>query len=212
PAGLTHPMGRQIEADLGTLAPQESRKETLTTTAVQAGRQVNRMTVTVGDAVKGEGQAEVLVTAPGGGPASRAGAGPASRAGPGPARLAGPTPGLEVRQSGPRRCFPDRPADYVIDVYNTGKEEALNVRVSDILPPGMEFVAASEGGVYDPASRAVSWVLASVPAGQKRGVLLKLRTRAAGAQVNRVLVRPEGGEEVRSQLAIQVAAMPPFRL
>src|SRR5262249_8190145 len=41
PAGLWHEKGSKIDADLGTLAPGESRTIPLTTAAIRSGRQVN---------------------------------------------------------------------------------------------------------------------------------------------------------------------------
>src|SRR5262249_36601493 len=43
PPGLQHPQGDQIEADLGTLEPGETRTVRLETQAVQSGRQVNEI-------------------------------------------------------------------------------------------------------------------------------------------------------------------------
>jgi uncharacterized repeat protein (TIGR01451 family) len=184
PSGLRHPQGDRIEADLGTLAPQKTRKLTLATTAVQAGRQVNKTMIVLGKKVLGEAQAEVLVT---GG-------------------------GLVIRQSGPRRCFPDRPVDYLIEVANPGQKDARDVRVSDVVPAGLEFVAAGDGGVFDAGTRQVSWQLPDLPAGQKHGLMVKLRARSTGDQVNRVLARTEGGEEVRADAVIQVGGLPALRL
>jgi uncharacterized repeat protein (TIGR01451 family) len=45
PAGLKHPAGEYIEAEVGTLAAGESRSVTLTTQAATAGRQVNQVSV-----------------------------------------------------------------------------------------------------------------------------------------------------------------------
>src|SRR5262249_43912170 len=43
PAGLQHPQGNQIEAELGSLAAGETRTVTLRTTAAKVGQQVNEI-------------------------------------------------------------------------------------------------------------------------------------------------------------------------
>jgi uncharacterized repeat protein (TIGR01451 family) len=184
PSGLKHPQGDQIEADLGTLAPRQTRQIALTTTAVQPGRQVNKALIALDDAVKAEAQATVLV----------AGA------------------GLVIRQTGPAHSLPDRTVDYVLEVSNPGKKDAPDVRVQDVLPAGLEFVAASEGGRYDPAVRTVNWQLPCVAAGQKRDVLVKLRAKTAGDLVNRVLAQAKDGEQGQGETVIRVGGLPALRL
>jgi uncharacterized repeat protein (TIGR01451 family) len=184
PKGLRHPQGDQIEADLGTLAPHQTRQVELTTTAAQPGRQINKTQIILGDKVQAEAQAVVVV----------GGA------------------GLAIRQTGPQRCLPDRAVDYVIEVANPGPKDAQKVRVSDVLPAGLEFVSAGEGGAFDAATRQVSWQLPALPAGQKYGLQVKFRAKSAGDQVNRVLAQAANGEAAHADAVIQVGGFPAFRL
>lgn len=48
---------------------------------------------------------------------------------------------------------------YTIKWAVTGNEPAKNATVVDTLPAGVTFVNASDGGVYDPATRKVTWNL-----------------------------------------------------
>src|SRR5439155_12711902 len=64
-------------------------------------------------------------------------------------------PGLQVRQSGPKTCLVKCEAVFSIDLTNPGSAASRNVRVVNKLPDGVEFVAASEEGAYDPATRTV---------------------------------------------------------
>ena len=48
---------------------------------------------------------------------------------------------------------------YTITVSNSGKINAANVVIRDILPEGLKFINASNGGVYDPVTGIITWIL-----------------------------------------------------
>ena len=48
---------------------------------------------------------------------------------------------------------------YTITVSNPGKINAINVVIRDILPEGLKFINASNGGVYDPVTGIITWIL-----------------------------------------------------
>ena len=48
---------------------------------------------------------------------------------------------------------------YTITVSNSGKINATNVIIRDILPEGLKFINASNGGVYDPVTGIITWIL-----------------------------------------------------
>ena len=60
---------------------------------------------------------------------------------------------------------------YTMNYYNSGNNPALNVVLKDILPAEVEYLSCSDGGSYDPSTRAVTWNIGKVEAhssGQRR--------------------------------------------
>ena len=49
--------------------------------------------------------------------------------------------------------------EYAVTVENIGSASSSNVVVTDVLPDGVEFVSASNGGIYDEESRTITWIL-----------------------------------------------------
>ena len=56
-------------------------------------------------------------------------------------------------------------AIYNIDVLNNGPNTATNVVVTDSLPAGLTYLSSTLGGVYDSATRTVTWTIASLDNG-----------------------------------------------
>lgn len=57
---------------------------------------------------------------------------------------------------------PGEPFAYVLTVRNLGTREPEDVVVTDVLPAHLDFVAASHGGAFEPATRTVTWTLPRV--------------------------------------------------
>jgi uncharacterized repeat protein (TIGR01451 family) len=71
---------------------------------------------------------------------------------------------------------------YAISVANSGNSVATNVAVSDVLPPGSIFVAASDGGSF--AAGVVTWNLGSIDPGAARTVSVAVIPGGPGALTN----------------------------
>ena len=54
---------------------------------------------------------------------------------------------------------------YNIDVTNNGPDTATNLIVTDTLPEGLNFVSSTKGGVWDPATRTITWNLDNLASG-----------------------------------------------
>jgi len=46
---------------------------------------------------------------------------------------------------------------YTITVHNAGPDNATNVVLTSVLPAGLDFVSASDGGIYDSLTRTITW-------------------------------------------------------
>jgi len=84
-------------------------------------------------------------------------------------------PNLGITKTGPTSVAVDTNFTYAIGITNTATNSrgglAINdLVISDPLPAGLEFVSATAGATYDPATRTVTWlpadVIGSVPGRQ----------------------------------------------
>jgi uncharacterized repeat protein (TIGR01451 family) len=144
PAGLRHPAGSELEFEVGTLKPGESRQIELTLNAAQAGRVTNSLMARAEGNLKAEEKAEFDVIAP----------------------------ALAVAMTGPSKRYLERQATYTVSVSNPGTAPAKDVQLVTQLPKGLKFVKANNSGQYDPNTHTVSWSLEELPATESGTVTL----------------------------------------
>jgi uncharacterized repeat protein (TIGR01451 family) len=184
PAELQHPGGTEIKADVGDLAPGETKPIKLEPTAIKAGRVVNEVVVTSADGQRATAQAVVnLVQA-----------------------------ALLLRKTGPQQALLGYELDHRLEVVNLGQAPAVNVLLTDMLPAGLDFIAASDGGSYDAAKRQCEWSLGTLGPGQTRAVTISIRARAPGNQVNQAVVRADHVPEATAGQSVQVNGAPGITL
>jgi uncharacterized repeat protein (TIGR01451 family) len=154
PPGLSHAAGPELEYEVGTLRPGESRRLKLKLKASKAGVTINRLRVR-GDAnLLAEHATQLEVIAP----------------------------KLEVGLTGPRRRFLDREVKYQVAFRNSGTATAKNVELATYLPKGLKFVSTSGKGQYDSRDHAVYWSLDQLSPGQVGEVDLIALPIATGEQ------------------------------
>ncbi len=158
PAGLSHPGGRDLENDVGTLAAGESRQATLTVTPTQAGDLRARLR------------------------ACAAGAEPAERE----ARVRVQEIRLDLAANGPRLLYETWPGTFELTLRNDGAEAVAQVCLAIALPDGIAFVRASDGGVYAAATHSLYWDLGTLRPGEKRTLVWNGVARTAGEQACRI--------------------------
>lgn len=184
PAGLQHSQGDYIEADIGTLAPGETRSINLTVKAVKPGQHINEVVATGDDNLRALASASVYVG----------------------------QPALELTKKGPTQRLLNTETIFVLEVTNPGDAPARKVQLHDALPAGLRFVAASDGGQYDKESHSVHWMFETLEPGDKRRVTLKAITAAIGELKNQAVARAEPGLNAKTQATLRVEGVPAMML
>jgi uncharacterized repeat protein (TIGR01451 family) len=165
PAGLKHSAGAELEFEVGTLKPGETRELELALSAAQAGKIVNQIAAR-GDAnLQAEAQCALEVIAP----------------------------ALEITVDGPARRYLERQATYTVLVTNPGTAPAKDVELVTRLPKGMKFVQANNAGQYDPKTHSVAWSLAELPPAESGKVTLTALPIEPGEQRMRAEGRARQG-------------------
>jgi uncharacterized repeat protein (TIGR01451 family) len=176
PAGLTHPVGGQLEYPIGDLRPGESRKLDLKLKAVQPGPLTNLITVRGEAGLRCEHRFHLEVVAP----------------------------QLQIALAGPKRRYLEREATYQVQLSNPGTAPAQQVELVAYLPPGLRFVGANNAGHYDEATRAVSWRLAELPTNQQGSVELVTLPIEVGQQSIKVRGTAQRGLAVEKEQPVVV--------
>jgi uncharacterized repeat protein (TIGR01451 family) len=158
PAGVVHAAGSQLEYDIGTLRPGETKHLELALRAEKPGLVQNTIRVRGEGSLAAEHTVQVEVIAP----------------------------QLQVAVEGPKLRFLERQATYTVQVANPGTAAAREVELVAHLPRGMKFVSTDSLGQYDVPRHAVIWSLAELPQATKGAVKLTLLPVEAGDQPLRV--------------------------
>lgn len=125
---------RQIEYEIGTLAPGQSRKLQLVLKAANIGTLRNVISANAAGGLSSQHGINMEIVAP----------------------------KLVARSNGPRRRFLRREATHQFEVQNNGTAPATNVELMAKLPPGLKYVSSNNRGQFDAATNAVYWSLAEL--------------------------------------------------
>ena len=184
PPGLKHEAASDIECPIGKLAPGETREIVLAVTAVKPGRVTNRAILS-GDGGIGEELESVI-------------------------EIIGEQ--LVLTRSGHSKVYVDRPVVFTNNVKNEGNASVKQVRVSEIVPAGMDFVEASDGGRFDPVQRAIFWDLGALPAGAEAAVTSKLIARTPGSQPTKITAAGPAGSTASVNSEIEAVGRPELQI
>lgn len=198
PAGLHHPAGELLEAEVAGLEPGESRNVTLRTTAVKTGSFEHQI----------EAYADGQISA-----IQRTGGVPSSDLeSTAKTAIRIVEPALEVRVGAPKICLIKCEGLISIEVSNPGTAAARAVRVGTRVPEGTEFVAVDDGGRYDAASRTVSWSCATLEPGGKRLWTMKIRGVSLGPTTCAVVAVAEPGLHTKGEAQFSIEGVPALSL
>ena len=182
PPGLKHAAGAELEFEVGTLKPGETRELELTLTAAQAGRVVNQLVVRADGNLHQQEECELEVIAP----------------------------ALAVKMDGPSKRYLERQATYEVSVSNPGTAPAKDIELVTRLPKGLKFVKANNAGHYDPQAHAVVWSLEELPPEETGTVLLTAIPVEPGEQLLRAEGRAKqnlAAEDVQKTVVEGLAAL-----
>ncbi|MEL7497531.1 MAG: hypothetical protein AAFN77_07970 [Planctomycetota bacterium] len=143
---------REIEYEVGTLAPGQSKSTRLALKAKEAGRLTNTIVATADGGWQAKHDLNMEVVAP----------------------------KLKLRTDGATRRYLGRNVTHDFQISNGGTAPATNVEIIAKLPSGVRFVSANNQGTYKPSTHSVYWSLARLDQGADAGVELKTTPIAIG--------------------------------
>lgn len=145
---------RELEYEIGTLQPGQSKRVQLGLKAAQIGRLRNVMFASASGGLRAKHEIDMEVIAP----------------------------KLVTSTDGATRRFLQRNVEHQLNVENSGTAKATNVELVARLPSGLRFVTANNQGRYDQNSHAVYWSLAELQPSIKAAVTLETRPVDVGKQ------------------------------
>jgi uncharacterized repeat protein (TIGR01451 family) len=184
-SGLLHPQGESIETEVpGGLLPGKVHHLTLKLQARNAGRQVVNLSASADGEMSAQTQAIVVVS----------------------------EVALSLAAEGPRRGRVGETLAFRLIVNNPGSNASGPVRLTQVLPGGVDFANAGAGGVYNPVTKTITWSLESVAAGGHQDIEFKVQARQMGDWALAAAVQADNTAEVRTTRAIHISAAPALTL
>ena len=168
PDGLSHPAGRRLVTDLGSLHPGETRSVRVLLSAVRGGEHTVAVKATADGRLIAGAESTVAVS----------------------------SPKLVASIDGPKLRYLGRTATFRLAVTNDGASADDNVLLMHKVPAEYEFVEGSRGARFDPASGIVRWALGRVEAGQTAEASVTLRAKSDGESTH--FVRASGEQGIKS--------------
>ena len=170
PEGFNTNEGREIEGAVdGSILPGEAKTLKMPATAMKAGRFTVSVKVTTN-----AGEASAMTSVEVG------------------------SPSLFLQQAPTTRLLMGRDGDLRLEIANHTARSLRNVAVADQLPEGIEYIMASDRGLYQANSRTVHWLIDSMPPGQTKTLALRVHGTKTGQYANVTTIRADGIAPVQS--------------
>ena len=184
PDGLQHEASSDIECPIGKLGPNESREIVLQVTAVKPGRVKNRAILSADGGITQELESTINIIGE----------------------------HLVLTRTGQNRIYAERPAVFTNSVKNDGNAAVKQVKVSEIVPVGFEFVEASDGGQFNPTTRSINWTVGPLAAGDELNVTSKLMAKTPGMQLGKISATGAAGSAATVQSEVDVVGRPELQM
>ena len=170
PEGLNTFQGRKIEGEVDAIiAPGEVKTLKMPTSAVKPGRYTLAVKVTTQAGHEASATAVIDIG----------------------------TETLQLQPAPTTRLLMGRDGDLRIEVTNHTGRALRNVTVADRLPEGLDFIGASDRGLYQANSRTVYWLL-DLPAGKTQTLVVRVNGIKTGQLENTAFAKADGVPELQS--------------
>lgn len=177
PAGLECKSGQEFVSEIGPLGAGESRVVRLGLIAVSGGDHALKVVAHSTTAeLETSAQASIRVLAP----------------------------SLALTASGPSLRYLNRAAKYNLTATNNSNAATDNVRISQVVDRGFDYIKADHGGRWDAQRRTVSWYVGHMDPGQSVSVELDLMPKETGEFRQQFRVTGDAGIEATSVVATRV--------
>ena len=180
PDELKNETGADIECPVGKLAPGESRELVLPVIAARPGRVTNRAYLEADAGIKKSHDHNLDIIGE----------------------------VLVLTRSGQNRLYVERPAVFTNSIRNDGNQRADTVKISEVVPAGMEFESASDGGRYDPNLKQVVWTIGPLAPGNDKQVSVKYVPRETGTHPSKITAAGTGGTSAAVDASVEVVGKP----
>lgn len=177
PTGLECAAGREFVSEIGSLGPGESRVIRMGLTAAAGGDYALKV-------VAQSATSELEQTAE--------------------AKLKILAPSLTLTASGPSLRYLNRAAKYTLTATNGSNAASDNVRITQVIPVGFEFLKADKSGRWDAQRRTISWFIGHMEPGQSTVVELDLMPKEIGEFKQQFKVTGDSGIEANSVVITRI--------
>jgi uncharacterized repeat protein (TIGR01451 family) len=140
PAGLSHPGGNDLETEVGTIKPGETKQITLSVTPMQAGNYRHTVRLVMNGQTAAEQESRIVAQ----------------------------DLKMTLTANGPRLLYTDWTGSFEITVRNDDTAAFEHVVVAVGLPAGLSAVRSSDNGAYDSQDRSVKWQVPVMKPGESR--------------------------------------------
>jgi uncharacterized repeat protein (TIGR01451 family) len=184
PEELKHEAGSDIECPIGKMAPQESREIVLPVTAARTGTVVNKAILTADSGVKKNLDSSINVIGE----------------------------VLVLTRTGHNRVYVERSTAFTNTVRNDGNRLAEKVRISEVVPAGLQFETASDGGRYDANLKAVVWTLGPLAPGADKTLTVNYVPKETGTHSTKITATGNAGSTASIQSTVDVYGKPELQM